>query len=79
MPCRLSDTHCTVNKKTTALKLQKREIAKLLEDGKEEKARIKVEGVIRDDFTIEALDILEMLCDLVHGNHRIILSHATHL
>lgn len=65
------------NKKSTALKIQKREIAKLLEDGKEEKARIKVEGVIRDDFTIEALEILELLCDLVHERIRYISSSAT--
>lgn len=54
------------NKKGTACKHQKREIAKLLEDGKEEKARIKVEHVIREDFTMESYELVELLCELLH-------------
>ena len=64
-----------VNKKSTSIKLQKREIAKLLDDGKEEKARIKVEGCIRDDFTIEALEIIELLCELLHERVKYISSN----
>ena len=55
-----------ISKKTNSLKMQKKEISVLLATGKEEMARIKVEGIIREDFTIEALEMLEMLCDLVH-------------
>lgn len=54
------------SKKGSAVKHQKKEIAKLLEDGKEEKARIKVEHIIREDFTMESYEIIELLCELVH-------------
>lgn len=60
------------NKKTNLIKQDKREIAELLRNGKEEKARIKVEHVIRQDFTIEAYEILELLCELVHERMRLI-------
>ena len=58
------------NKKLTAVKHQKREIATLLAEQKDEKARIKVEHIIRDDFMIEAYEILELLCELVHERIR---------
>ena len=45
--------------------MARREIAALLEAGKEESARIKVEGVIREDYTVEAYEILELFCDLL--------------
>eukprot|EP00941_MAST-03F_sp_MAST-3F-sp1_P005862 g5862.t1 len=51
------------SKMSNVLKRNKKEIAKLLEIGKEEKARIKVEHVIRDDFTMEAHELLELLCE----------------
>ncbi|KAJ0399217.1 hypothetical protein P43SY_001883 [Pythium insidiosum] len=53
------------NKKKNVTTAARREIASLLADGKEEKARIKVEGIIRDDFTMEGYEIIELLCDLV--------------
>lgn len=53
------------NKKVTSVKHQKREISQLLADGKVEKARIKVEHIIRDDFVIEAYEILELLGELI--------------
>jgi len=52
-------------KKDNSIKNQKREIAELLKAGKDESARIKVEGIIRDDFIIEAFDILELFCELI--------------
>ena len=55
-----------INKKSVAVKYMKREVSKLLEDKKEEKARIKVEHMIRDDFTIEGYAILELMCDVCH-------------
>jgi vacuolar protein sorting-associated protein IST1 len=58
------------NKRGTASKKHKREIAKLLEDGKAEKAIIKVEHVIRDDYTMEAYEIIELMCDLLHERVR---------
>ena len=62
------------NKKTTSVKHQKREVSTLLADHKDEKARIKVEHIIRDDFVIEAYEILELLCDLLHERLRQITS-----
>ena len=53
------------NKKDNEIKKQKKEIAMLLRNGKEEKARIKVEHVIRDDFTMEANELIELLCETV--------------
>ena len=52
------------NKRTTQVKHQKREIAQLLADHKDEKAKIKAEHIIRDDFTIEGYEGLEILCEL---------------
>ena len=63
-----------VNKKSAAQKHAKREIATLLADMKDEKARIKVEHVIREDFTIEALGLLELLCELTHERSKYIAS-----
>lgn len=53
-------------------KHQKREIAQLLGKGKEEMARIKVEHIIREDFTIECYEILELYCELLHERIRVI-------
>jgi vacuolar protein sorting-associated protein IST1 len=58
------------NKRTTAVKIQKREVANLLADKKDEKARIKVEHIIRDDFLIEAYELIELLCELLHERIR---------
>jgi len=54
------------NKKTTALKIQKREVAPLLRENKDEKARIRAEHIIREDFHIEGLEILELSLELIH-------------
>jgi vacuolar protein sorting-associated protein IST1 len=53
------------NKKQAINQQQRREVALLLEKGKEESARIRAEHIIREDFTIEALEILELYCDLL--------------
>lgn len=77
------------NKKAIVAKAQRKEVAALLAEGKEEKARIRVgilvcitaeratrlivaswfvsqvEGIIRDDFTVEGYEIIELLCDLI--------------
>jgi len=60
------------NKKSTSSKHNKREVASLLSKGKEEMARIKVEHIIREDFTIEAYEILELLSELLHERIRFI-------
>jgi vacuolar protein sorting-associated protein IST1 len=65
------------NKKTVHSKQQKREIATLLSNKKEEMARIRVEHIIRDDFNIEALELIEMLCELVYERISLITKDRT--
>ncbi|KAI9505152.1 Vacuolar protein sorting-associated protein ist1 [Coemansia spiralis] len=43
----------------------RREIASLLEIGKVASATIRVENIIREDFNIEALEIVELFCELL--------------
>jgi len=56
------------NKKAALLKQNMREVAKLLAEDppKEEKARIRAEALIRDDNLIEAYEILQLECELLH-------------
>ena len=42
------------------------QVASLLKIGKEEKARIRAEHLIREDFTLEALEIVQLMCELLH-------------
>ncbi|RKO87709.1 regulator of Vps4 activity in the MVB pathway-domain-containing protein, partial [Blyttiomyces helicus] len=43
----------------------RKEIALLLEKGKEDSARVRVEHIIREDFNIEAMEILELYSELL--------------
>ena len=55
-----------VQQKDTALaKQQRRSMVQLLEQGKEESARIRVENIIRSDLNTELLEILELYCELL--------------
>lgn len=55
-----------VQQKDTALaKTQRRDMAHLLEAGKLESARIRVENIIRSDLNTELLEILELYCELL--------------
>ena len=55
-----------VQQKDEALaKQQRRAMAQLLEQGKEESARIRVENIIRSDMNSELLEILELYCELL--------------
>jgi vacuolar protein sorting-associated protein IST1 len=55
-----------VQQKDTALaKQQRRAMAVLLEQGKDESARIRVENIIRTDMNTELLEILELYCELL--------------
>ena len=55
-----------VQQKDEALaKQQRRQMAQLLEAGKEESARIRVENIIRSDMNTELLEILELYCELL--------------
>lgn len=64
-------------KKTSINNQQRREIATLLEKGKEESARIRVEHIIREDFHIEALEILELYSEMLLARFGI-LENSTH-
>lgn len=65
------------NKKNALMKQNMREIAKLLEENKEESARIKAEALIRDDGTIEAYEILQLTCDLLFERIKLITVSKT--
>ena len=55
-----------LEKKKTELALKSRkEIADYLAAGKVERAKIRVEHIIREDYLVEAMEILEMFCDLL--------------
>jgi hypothetical protein len=43
----------------------RREIAQLLAQGAEDTARIKVESIIREDYLLEAYEVLELFCELM--------------
>jgi vacuolar protein sorting-associated protein IST1 len=52
-------------KKTEMAVKARREIADYLTAGKEDRARIRVEHIIRDDYIVEAMEMVEMYCDLL--------------
>ncbi len=55
-----------VQQKDSALaKQSRRSMAQLLEQGKEESARIRVENIIRSDMNTELLEIIELYCELL--------------
>lgn len=56
------------NKKAALLKQNMRDVAVMLAEDppKEEKARIRAEALIRDDHLIEAYEILQLECELLH-------------
>lgn len=62
------------NKKSALLKQSMREVATMLMEDppKEEKARIRAEALIRDDNLIEAYEILQLECELLHERIKLI-------
>jgi vacuolar protein sorting-associated protein IST1 len=62
------------NKIVQSVKQQRRQLAELLSVGKIEGARIKVEALIREDISIEGLEVLAMLCELVANRLQMISS-----
>ncbi|KAJ4485614.1 DUF292-domain-containing protein [Lentinula aciculospora] len=52
-------------KKEAQAKSARRDIATLVERGKIETARIKVEGIIGEDIHLELLELLELYCELL--------------
>ncbi len=62
------------NKKAALQKQNLREVAKMLAEDppKEEKARIRAEALIRDDYLIEAYEILQLSCELLYERMKLI-------
>ncbi|KAJ3346144.1 hypothetical protein HDU83_003349 [Entophlyctis luteolus] len=52
-------------KKTAYNQSARKEIAMLLEQGKDDSARVRVEHIIREDFNIEAMEIIELYCEML--------------
>lgn len=52
-------------KKTELAQKARKEIADYLAAGKADRARIRVEHIIREDYMVEAMELLEMYCDLL--------------
>ncbi|CAL9095594.1 unnamed protein product [Musa textilis] len=53
------------NRRENQLKQMRKDIAKLLEDGQEATARIRVEHIIREENMMAAQEILELFCELI--------------
>jgi len=52
-------------KKSELAQKARKEIADYITDGKYERAKIRVEHIIREDYMVEAMEIIEMFCDLL--------------
>lgn len=64
-----------LEKKKTEMALKARkEIADFISIGKEDRARIRVEHIIREDYLVEAMELLEMYCDLLLARFGLIQS-----
>ncbi|XP_071957952.1 IST1 homolog isoform X2 [Antedon mediterranea] len=62
-----------MEKKKTELALKARkEIADYISNGKEDRARIRVEHIIREDYLVEAMEIIELYCDFLLARFGII-------
>jgi len=52
-------------KKSEMAMKSRKEIADYMQAGKVERAKIRVEHIIREDYMVEAMEVLEMYCDLL--------------
>lgn len=52
-------------KKTELAQKARKEIADYISTGKYERAKIRVEHIIREDYMVEAMEVVEMYCDLL--------------
>ncbi|XP_037933598.1 IST1 homolog isoform X2 [Teleopsis dalmanni] len=52
-------------KKSELAQKSRKEIGDFLSNGKTERARIRVEHIIREDYLVEAMEIVEMYCDML--------------
>uniref|UniRef100_A0A0P4WZ47 IST1 homolog n=1 Tax=Scylla olivacea TaxID=85551 RepID=A0A0P4WZ47_SCYOL len=59
-------------KKTELAQKARKEIADYLSTGKTERAKIRVEHIIREDYLVEAMEVTEMYCDLLLARYGLI-------
>lgn len=52
-------------KKTELAQKARKEIADYIAAGKDDRARIRVEHIVREDYLVEAMELIEMYCDLL--------------
>lgn len=52
-------------KKSELAQKARKEIADYISEGKYERAKIRVEHIIREDYLVEAMELIEMYCDLL--------------
>ncbi|CAG2248588.1 IST1 homolog isoform X1 [Mytilus edulis] len=52
-------------KKTELAAKARKEIADYISGAKDDRARIRVEHIVREDYLVEAMELLEMYCDLL--------------
>lgn len=64
-------------KDSAKAKQQRRDMAQLLEAGKVQSARIRVENIIRSDITTELHEMLELYCELVLARSQLLDSQAS--
>ncbi|XP_076299812.1 increased sodium tolerance 1-like protein isoform X2 [Lasioglossum baleicum] len=60
-------------KKTELAQKARKEIADYIATGKAERAKIRVEHIIREDYMVEAMELLEMYCDLLLARFGLIM------
>ncbi|PHJ24572.1 regulator of vps4 activity in the mvb pathway protein [Cystoisospora suis] len=61
----MSRARMNQNKLQNSIRVQRAEIAVLLSEGKEERARLKAEHLLRESRMERAMDILQTLCELI--------------
>jgi hypothetical protein len=60
------------NKKGLAVRALRKEIADLIRANKTDSARVRIEGVMREEANLEAFDILDLFCELLVVRLRLI-------
>ncbi|XP_011682268.2 IST1 homolog isoform X3 [Strongylocentrotus purpuratus] len=64
-------------KKTEQAQKARREVADYLSNGKDDRARIRVEHIIREDYLVEAMELVELYCDLLLARFGLIKTMKT--
>ena len=66
----------SINKQNNQIRIDGREIASLLQQHKDESARIKVEGLLHQRSLVSVMETLQLMCDLL-GTRIAIITHST--